>query len=176
MLQIAWWNWDDDTLMERAEDFTLDAPAFAEKYYAQAYKEWGSMRLYDICKLSPNGVKTFLFYPDCDEIHPIYDKVIRRFAARYHAFDAELVLYLPEETSRYDEKYQMLMDSLAPFQDYDCYVNICNKQPEQEAAIFHSVGYFITTRARANLQRVEWAERCKVRCIAGVDPQCFEEL
>lgn len=32
MSEIAWWNWDDDVIHERIEDFRLDIPNFIEKY------------------------------------------------------------------------------------------------------------------------------------------------
>ena len=32
MNQIAWWNWDEDTIKQRVDDFHLSIPEFIEKY------------------------------------------------------------------------------------------------------------------------------------------------
>lgn len=173
MLQVGWWNWEDDVMLARTEDFMLPAAEFAQKHLPEAQRDWGQVELYDICKLSPKGIKTYLFFIDCDEIHPLYEKVIHRFVKQYHHFDAELVLYLAENSSRYEEYFKQVMNYLEKWKDMDCYINICNKPLDDERAIFHAVSCYVTNRSRKNLQRVELAERCAIPCIAGTDPDCF---
>lgn len=62
---------------------------------------------------------------------------------------------------------------LERYRDCKYFINIMTEKVEDERSLFKEADYYITTRAKENVQRMCFADLFNVRCISGVDIPVF---
>lgn len=171
MQKIAWWDWPDELLEERREDFFLPPEEFVEKYLPLADSPAPSADI--LREAREAGRETVLFIPDVESKWPLYPSVL----AEYFSIDrpgAELVLYLPEELSQ-PQYLEALETILRQYGERDAYVTLQAGTTLDERLLFQCAKYYVTTRSRQTVFRTCLADRYGVKILYGTDTQLFPQ-
>lgn len=167
--KIAWWDWPDELLRERREDFFLPPEAFVEKYLPLADNSPLPVDILQDARQS--GRKIVLFIPDVESKWPLYPSVLEE----YFSIDrpsAELVLYLPKELSR-PGYLHALEGVLEKYEDRDSYVTLQTGTTLDERLLFQCADYYVTTRSRPTVHRTCLADLYGAKILYGTDTQLF---
>ena len=168
MLQIKWWNWpmekileNKDVLEKQGDEFSLSVLPNEKKLNSKSYD-----------RISPGP--RYVFCLDMNNPFGLWKKVIKQFSEMFDGTDAELMLYLPQNDEKIsDSQTSLLLDYLEMFEDKECYVNICNENYDDISNILNEADYYITNRERDNIYLVSEAYVRGVKCISGVDANIF---
>lgn len=152
--KIAWWDWTEELLKKRKEDFLLPPPEFAKKYLPEAEEK-----------------QVVLFVPDIDEPYPLYSKILGQFFAKDRP-NVELLIYLPQEDST-RENLLTLETVLRQYEDRDSYVTMQTGVDLDEHMLFQAADYFVTTRCRETVRRTCLADLYSVKILYGTDEPMF---
>ncbi len=170
--RIQWWNWSEESLVERKEDFMIPVEEFVEKYLPETVND-KVYSTFDIDRMTEDKVPRFLFYTDFDQPYPITEHVISEFAKRYNKHDAELILYCPSDSEYYTESMERLGQIFDRFSEVDSLVNIVDSPVESDVQLISGVDAYITNRAPGCIRRCEIASRYGKRILSGVDRPVF---
>lgn len=169
--RIAWWDWPEELMRERKEDFFLRPAEFVAKYVPMVDDPplpEGILR-----EAREAGREIVLFVPDVESKWPLYASVL----AEYFSIDrpeTELVLYLPENLSR-PEYLQDLENVLAQYEERDSYVTLQTGTTLDERILFQCAKYYVTTRSRQTVFRTCLADLYGVKILYGTDTQLFPQ-
>ena len=165
--RIRWWEWPSEVISERKNDF-FNTEKFAEKYdKVDALQEEKAA----INRMTQG--EAFLFYLDMNDFFPVYKKVIKQFADKYHDTDAELLLYLNPYENNLGELEEKLLNYLSEFEDVNCYVNIISDELVDDRILLNNVDYYISDKSDRTVCRTEYAYRVGVKKLSGVDGSIF---
>lgn len=169
MQKIAWWDWPDELMRERKEDFFLPPEEFVAKYLPMVENPPLPEGILQEARAA--GRKIVLFIPDVESKWPLYPSVLEE----YFSIDrpgAELVLYLPEDLSQ-PKHLQDLEDVLRQYEDRDSYVTLQTGTTLDERLLFQCAKYYVTTRSRQTVSRTCLADLYGVKILYGTDTQLF---
>ena len=162
LLQIAWWNWSDEKIVEEEDSLRGDIREFVKKHYKLQEKQVG------IYEPLLNG-KRYLFYMDIDEKWSLWKKVIRSFAVSKNKTNDELLIYYPENSEKFGETIEEFTSYVSELNEYETHLQICFSELESPDDLLINSDYYITNRSSRNIQRMERAYLEGVICISGVD-------
>lgn len=165
--KIAWWDWTQEILQKRKEDFLLPPPDFAKKYLPEAEEKLNDVAPFQL----PSEKQVILFIPDMDEPYPLYSKILGQFFAKDRP-NVELLIYLPKESST-QKSLMMLEDILQRYENRDCYVTMQTGEDLDEHMLFQAADYFVTTRCRETVQRTCLADLYDAKILYGTDEPIF---
>ena len=169
--RIAWWDWSQDKIKENAELFHHDVSEFISKHIEQANRELSNVPQLDFDKIG--GVPfTYLFIPDFYEPHPIYEKVIGEFARYFDDKNVGIIIYIKQD-NRLEENKSKIQNIIEKYSGCNCFFNVYTEKVEDERSLFKTADYYITTRAKENVQRMCFADSCNTKYISGVDIPVF---
>ena len=168
--RIAWWNWSQDKIRSNAESFQWDVSEFISRHIGEANRELSNVPL-------PNGHRrhgapyTYLLIPDFHDPYPTYEKVIREFAACFNE-NAEMLIYIKQD-GRFDNHEAIIRSILDAYSEHRCILTVLTDTVNDERSLFKIADYYITTRAKENVQRMGYAALYNTQCISGVDIPVF---
>lgn len=170
--QIAWWDWDSETILKYKEWLLGDVSEFASYFYGKDVLE-------TVPEASDNEVginrlttgKAFVYYLDMDEPYSLWKKVIKQFATSMDGTDNELILYLNTKEFNFEAKAEMVLAELALYEECDCYVNICTDVFKDDADLLKFADFYISNRHASNVHRMCKADLLGVKCLMGM---CWE--
>lgn len=164
--EIGWWNWDQETIKARREDFFQPVETFIEKWQQEAKDSWNQV----IPVFEKEDRKNILFLMDSKDPFPVWQKVIKEF----HAFpktphSLRLILYLPAVPDGQGDK-DTLLDGLKDYNGWEEDIMIIDGVLEGDVrGLFANADYFITTRQEKNLLWTEYADHYGVKLLYGTD-------
>lgn len=167
LLTIQWWNWDNDTLMERKNWFAADISDFVGKFYSDALSKISSHEI-----ALPDCEKRYLFFPDFNEPFCIWEKVILEFCKTFeNSPDTCLVIFIDDQQGPTEQlsKISTLVENISA----DCKIYIHCGDSQDEEAIFRYVSYYITSRGQKTIFRTCLADLNNIQTISGVDIPIF---
>jgi virginiamycin A acetyltransferase len=170
--KIAWWNWSQDKIKQNAELFHRDVSEFTSKHIEYADEELSNVPQIMLAK-SDTTAFTYLFIPDFQEPYPIYEKVIEEFAKHFDGKNVEMLVYLKHD-GHLAENRSKIHTLLKKHSNADSHISIYDDKVEDERALFKISDYYITTRAKENIQRMCFAVLFNVECLSGVDIPLFD--
>jgi len=91
LMQIRWWNWDDQTIQDRVPEMK-DPKAFADRYYKEPAEIPNSEFTDLMNRMKEEGVKIFYFVLDCNAPLPLWEKVMRSFMEAYMRDNRQLLI------------------------------------------------------------------------------------
>jgi virginiamycin A acetyltransferase len=166
LLAIGWWNWGYSDLERKRHVLEQGADHFIEHCCVPSLD--GPEQL----KPSSRTI-TFLLYPDFFEPYPVWIGVVEEFRSVFSSSDdATLVLRIKQD-NRFAETLQLLesLDFLGGELDPDILV-LTEDLPDEQVAFNHA-DYFVTTRSKDTIWKVECAKRAGLRILSGVDRPIF---
>lgn len=169
--RIAWWDWSQDKIKKNAEWFHRDVSEFISEHIEEANRELSNIPQLVIAKIGAVQL-TYLFIPDFYEPYPIYEKVIGEFARYFDGKKVEMLIYIKQD-DRLEENKSKIYKILAKYPSCNYFINIYTEKAEDERSLFKIADYYISTRAKENVQRMCYAELYSVKCISGVDIPVF---
>jgi virginiamycin A acetyltransferase len=169
--RIAWWDWTQDKIKKNAELFHGDISEFISEHIEEANRELSNVPQLALAKCD-DVQHTYLFIPDFYERYPIYEKVIGEFAGCFAGKNVEMLIYIKQDNNLTENKSK-IHNILEKYSDYHCCINIYAEKVEDERSLFKMADYYITTRAKENVQRMCFADLYNVECISGVDIPVF---
>jgi virginiamycin A acetyltransferase len=144
---------------------------FISQHIEEANRDLGDVPL--LVQASMGGTRhTYLFIPDFHEPYPIYEKVIREFVRCFDGKDTEMLIYI-EQDDRLEEHKSRIGSILEKNKECNCLINIFTEKVRDERSLFKAADYYVTTRAKENVQRMCLAEFYNTECISGVDLPVF---
>lgn len=167
MQKIAWWDWPQEILQKRKEDFLLPPPEFAKKYLPEAEEKLNRAAPFQLS----SEKQVVLFIPDVDEPYPLFSKILRQFFSKDRS-NVELLIYLPKESST-QKSLMILEDILRQYEDSDCCVTIQTGEDLDEHMLFQAADYFVTTRCRETVRRTCLADLYGAKHLYGTDEPVF---
>lgn len=169
--KIAWWDWPDELMQERKEDFFLPPEEFVEKYLPLVDDPPPSADI--LREAREAGREIVLFVPDVESKWPLYPSVLEE----YFSIDrpgVELLLYLPEDLSQ--PKYLRDLDNaLRQYEARDSYVTLQTGTTFDERVLFQCAKYYVTTRSRQTVSRTCLADLYGAKILYGTDTQLFPQ-
>lgn len=168
--RIAWWNWSQDRIKNNAESFHRDVSEFISEHIGEADRELSNISQLNLH--NHRGARsTYLLIPDFCEAYPVYEKVISEFAT-YFDEDAEMLIYIKQD-DRLEENGFKIRTILDTYSEHSCSFTVLTDPVRDERSLFKVADYYITTRAKENVQRMCFAELYDAKCISGVDIPVF---
>ncbi len=166
LLKIYWWNWPVEVIRERLDSFKIGIDEFLERYYQD-----------DEYRVRKEGFskKKILLYPDLNDPYPIWQKVVKEFDAKYNDEEAILILRIDSDEKK-QKKFIGEFDALISRENMK---KICSKivviteNIKFEQEIFENVSHYVSTRSEENMMRIQYADKCAVKIISGVDIPVF---
>jgi len=169
--KIAWWDWNQEKIRDNAGLFYGDVSDFISSHLAEAESRLGRVSELNRDK-SGNPAVTYLFIPDLYEPYPSYEKVIDEFVKFANGKNIQMLIFLkPDE--RIAESKSIIGNVLDKHKECHFLIDICDENVEDERSLFKAADYYITTRAKENVQRMCFASLCGAKCISGVDMPVF---
>jgi len=171
MQRIAWWSWTSDKIRKNAELFHRDVSEFIAQNIEDANYELSNVPPLVLAKIG-GAQFTYLFIPDFYEPYPIYEKVLDDFVKYYNGKNVEMLIYIKQD-SQSEENQSIIHGILEKYTGYNYLINIFAEKLEDERSLFKIADYYITTRAKENVQRMCFADLYHTKCISGVDLPVF---
>jgi virginiamycin A acetyltransferase len=168
---IAWWDWSQDKIKKNAELFHRDVSEFASKHIEEANRALSNAPPLTFAKIG-GAQLTYLFIPDFYEPYPIYEKVIGEFVRYFDGKNVGMLIYIKQD-NRTEVNKSKIHNILEKYKDCNYLINVFTEKVEDERSLFKTADYYITTRARENVQRMCFAGLCNAKCISGVDIPVF---
>jgi virginiamycin A acetyltransferase len=169
--QIAWWDWNQNKIKENAELFHRDVSEFISKHIEEAKRESSNIPPSVSATIS-DAQLTYLFIPDFYEPYPIYEKVIGEFIRYFDGKSIGMLIYIKQD-NRSAENKSKINNILKKYHDCKYLINLLTERVEDERSLFKIADYYITTRAKENVQRMCFAGLYDAKCISGVDLPIF---
>lgn len=167
LLDIQWWNWSDEKIIANQEWFNKSPEDFSNHFYNEL--PYRNSYKIDI----PDYNKTYLFFPDFDELYGTWKYVVLEFC-RVFAEHADCGLILFVEQSDQVENYLKQIEELTRNVDAVCGLYVyASKSAEDEERIFSCVNYYITSRSVHTVRRTCLADRFGIPILSGVDIPIF---
>ncbi len=166
LLDISWWDWDDDVITERKDDFKLPIQEFIDKYRREGAAAYGKPRV-----KPEGGGDAFLFFPDFKDDHSNWEYVLTQYCERFGNDPTKsLTVFIEKnlDTSFYVRKVEKTLKRI-----YDGNGDITVQVGGEEEEFFKQSDYYITSRAVETVQRSCMADRCGVKTLSGVDVPLF---
>jgi virginiamycin A acetyltransferase len=168
--RISWWNWSQDRIKNNAESFHCDVSEFISEHVGEANRELSNVPQLNLH--NHHGAQfVYLFIPDFFEAYPIYEKVIGEFATAFNE-NAEMLIYIKQD-DRFEDNKAKIRNILDTYSEHSCIFTVFTDNVKDERSLFTIADYYITTRAKENVQRMCFAELYKTKCISGVDIPVF---
>jgi virginiamycin A acetyltransferase len=168
--RISWWNWSQDRIKNNAESFHCDVSEFISEHIGEANRELSNVPQLNLH--NHHGAQfVYLFIPDFYEAYPIYEKVIGEFATAFNE-NAEMLIYIKQD-DRFEDNKAKIRNILDTYSEHSCIFTVFTDNVKDERSLFTIADYYITTRAKENVQRMCFAELYKTKCISGVDIPVF---
>ena len=164
MQKIAWWNWPEQLLKKRKQDFALPIRNFIEKYLPE--KE-----LVPLGGGSQNERSVVLLIPDVKEAFPLWPHVLKQYFAKDRP-ENELLIYLPKKESNASALRDLNM-MLKRFDERDSFVTLQTGEDLEEDSLFQIADYFVTTRGRELVARTCLADLYGTKILYGTDDPVF---
>ena len=114
---------------------------------------------------------TYLLIPDFYEAYPVYEKVIGEFATHFNE-NAEMLIYIKQD-DRLEENKSKIRNILDAYPEHSSIFTVWTDHVQDERSLFKVADYYITTRAKENMQRMCFAALYNEKCISGVDIPVF---
>jgi virginiamycin A acetyltransferase len=168
--RIAWWNWSQDRIRNNAESFHRDVSEFISEHIGEANRELSNVPQLNV-RNHQGAQSTYLLIPDFREAYPVYEKVIGEFATYFNE-NAEMLIYIKQD-DRLEENGVKIRTILDAYSEHSSIFTVLTDPVQDERSLFRVTDYYITTRAKGNVQRMCFAELYKTKCISGVDIPVF---
>lgn len=169
--KIAWWDWPDQVLQERRDDFFLPPEQFVKKYLPLADNP--PLPADILREARDAGRQIVLFVPDVESRWPLYPHVLEEYFSADRP-NTELLLYLPEDLSQ-PEHLQALDAASQTHADRDSYVSLQTGVTLDERLLFQCADYYVTTRNRHTVARTCFADLYGAKILYGTDTQLFPQ-
>ncbi len=170
--RIQWWNWPEDILRTRSEDFRLSVEDFVKKYLSTIEKD-SIYSSFKINRMTEVKVPRYLYFTDYDQPYAITDHVMHEFVKTYHDRNAELVLYCPADSEFYEYTMSHMGEIFDRYSDADSLVNIVDQPIESEVQLIAEADCLITNRSPNCMRRCEIAYTYGKKVLSGVDLPIF---
>lgn len=171
LLEIAWWDWDDEKIIRYEEYLRGDVKQFvkiAEGANTEKINESPVKRM--------TKGKLFVYYLDMGEQFPVWKRVVEQFIKKFDGIENELLLYMNPLDNNFRENAEQLLKMLEAYKESDCYINIYSEALSDDTSILKDADYYITNRLGVNIYRMCMAEKLGVTCISGVDADIFADI
>lgn len=168
--RIAWWQWSDEKIQLNQKSLNSDINHFINDHIDNANDYWDTIPKIDVPRIIPN-VPGYLFFVDLYSEYSLCEKVVFEFAKKFCNQEAELILYVNEDTS--SEILTLLDGIIKKYCEYNCVINILSGFSYDERIIFNCVDFYITNRNLKNVRRMCIADLLNVCCVSGVDSIIF---
>ena len=166
LLDIRWWDWTKQQLLERKKELKGDVSEFVNRYWKKP-----DLRENPVPRMT--GGKRFVYYCDLEEEFSVFYKMMNQFIQNYDGTDAELLLYIDPQRFHVERNLKLLVDFLAAYEDKKCYINIYTEPLENHTDLLIGSDFYISNRLPENVQRMCMARAYGVSCISGVDNWIF---
>lgn len=165
LLEIKWWNWDDNKILENKESFSLDIQNFIDVHSPDIKK---TLERIEMSKKSTS----VLFYPDFEEPYAIWKKVINEYLNKFTDSDPITLILRIQNGPKFSEYIQTISNLI------NSYVNkpdilVLNDKLEDEKVIFQDVDYYITTRSYKTINHLGLAQDFNMKVLSGVNIPIF---
>jgi virginiamycin A acetyltransferase len=168
--RIAWWNWGQDKIRSNADSFHGDVSEFISEHIEEGNREFGNVPQFNLD--NRHGAQcTYLLIPDFYEAYPVYEKVIGEFATCFNE-NAKMLIYIKQD-NRLEENEAKIRTVLDTYSEHSCIFTVLTDHVRDERSLFKTADYYISTRAKENVQRMCFAELYSAKCISGVDIPVF---
>lgn len=173
LLEISWWNWSSNILLERSADMIGSVESFVDKYYPYV-SEYRSKILLSKSPIRKSNKKNILFFLDFDDPYPVYQKIVREFCNLFCKTNYNLVLAFTEMITK--EQLEELISTLNEFSGYDVSIQILDCTNICVDVLIANVDIYITNRNLDNLKYFEIAYKFNKKIISGVDIPVFKYI
>jgi virginiamycin A acetyltransferase len=168
--RIAWWNWSQDKIRSNAESFQWDVSVFISRHIGEADRELSNVPLLNGHRRHGSPY-TYLLIPDFYDPYPTYEKVMGEFATCFNE-NAEMLIYIRQD-GRFEDHKAIIRSILDAYSEHRCIFTVLTDNVKDERSLFTIADYYITTRAKDNVQRMCYAALYNTQCISGVDIPVF---
>lgn len=168
LLDIAWWNWEPDTIKRRYREMMMQIPDFIENFAAEASgkKKEILSRANPVNKNVSGSV--YLCIADMEAEFPVCSKIIDEFCDKFREMDGQLVIYVRNSAEK-ELNVEKILQALSPYESVNCSIQIIDDEQVQLPDVVKSSDYYVTNRCSDNLKAVEWAYLFGKRVLSGVD-------
>ncbi len=172
--QVKWWQLDNDIIDANKELFTLDLEEFVKEF--EQYKNNGDKDSNNSQALNiKTNSQSILLIPDYNDPYPVYVKAIKEYLETYTKDDdISLIIYIEPDT-RINKRIEELEQIIKITDDMPDIV-VANEQITDESCLFKSSDYFITTRSRQTMRRLDLCDEYEVAGLSGVDQPVFGKI
>jgi virginiamycin A acetyltransferase len=165
LLEIKWWNWNDNKIKENKDSFSLEIEDFINLHYKE--KEMAKDIQFEKKSVS------ILFYPDFDEPYPLWKKVIKEFINKYSSFDQVTLILRVENSPKLEMYINEIQNLIEPVEDNPD-ILILNDKVEDERSLFKDVDYYITTRSSNTIYHLGIVQEYGMKILSGVNIPVFD--
>jgi virginiamycin A acetyltransferase len=165
LLDIAWWDWDFETVKKRSADFRLPVEAFVDKY-----KPRGKTK-----RTPYQGNPNFLFFSDFNTDFSIWERVVQEYCKTYGNDQNTTFTYYLDENEHTDAAITALVEILSNFGSFNSNIVVQVGQYNEEKMIANA-SHYITSRAHDSVRRSCIADKYGVKIVSGFDVPMFTSM
>lgn len=174
--RIRWWNWSNEIIKERGEDFIGEVSDFAEKYdIDRSIINNNCIGIIDDKEKMKTSV-IITYFMDFEDNYPIYNQIINSFLNSYLYKNTRLYLCYNLNNIENKNKMEIIANIIAKdsrLENKISYVGIEDYKEEED--IISQSDILITNRESRTMHRIELADLYHVKVISGVDLPLFKK-
>lgn len=172
LLDIKWWDWNNEKIVVNNKYFNEDVCVFVDKF-------WNESLIKEKC-VKEMGTTIYLLHLDFEDKYFLWDKIIVEFIKTFREKN-DIILQLFVDKSfkeKNDKVYNDFINYLCKLIDIysaKCMINFdLTNSSEDEEAFFKIADYFICDRSKDTVRYSCIADDYDVKIISGVDIPIFE--
>lgn len=168
LLDIAWWDWEPDTIKRRYREMKMPVSDFIESFAAEVSEKRKEIlsRANPVNKNVSGSV--YMCIADMEAEFPVCSKIIDEFCSKFQNMDGQLVVYVRNSADK-ELNLEKIIQALLPYESIDCSIQIIDDEHVQLPDVVKSCDYYVTNRCSDNLKAVEWAYLFGKKVLSGVD-------
>lgn len=168
LLQIKWWDWTPEKIVEAGQDLRGDINAFVEKYSITEQLDKGIINRMRICE---ENIQYILFVDDAFHLRQ-FKYCLDEFSHTFEHQPVELMVCIPYDQG---ELADAITDIINAYEAYEVYVNLLAFEPSDVEQIIAQGDAYITNSSKHNISRLDIAYAYKLRIISGFNlPMIWE--
>lgn len=167
-LEIAWWDWEPDTIKRRYREMMMPVLDFIERFAAEASEKKKELLLRSNPVNKNVSGSVYMCIADMEVEFPVCTKIINEFCNKFREMDGQLVIYVRNSTDK-GLNVEKIIQALLPYESVNCSIQIIDDEQVQLSDVVKSCDYYVTNRCSDNLKAVEWAYLFGKKVLSGVD-------
>lgn len=164
LLQIRWWNWDEQTIENRLADMS-DPSYFVDKYFSQTENKITPFTE-AMDGMSQAGGKIYFFALDCDAYNPLWSKVICLFRKSFEKNTEQLLII--GVADKYKDKFVSEVEIIRQIAS-ECQGIIIVDGDDEIEIIFPHIDVYVAGNTTESIGYIDKAEQYGVTVESGCD-------